>query len=217
VDFSISESEMVGLIGPNGAGKTTLFNVITGIMRPTHGRVFFKKLEITNFPPHKVCQVGVARTFQASRVFMGLTAVENLKLAQAFGKSHKKSADLDIEQLLSFVHLTEKRNVHAKKLSLLERKLLEIAMALATNPCIILLDEPCAGLIVQEINQITEVIEKIRSNLGITIFWIEHVLSAVMKFADRIIVLCEGKKIAEGRPTEIASNKEVLEAYMGGE
>jgi len=215
VDFSIGKNEIVGLIGPNGAGKTTLFNIITGVYRPSRGRVLLDGTEISKRPPHRICQLGIARTFQTPRAFLDMTLAQNVRAAEIFGNRLQKGRVSQVPQVLDFVGLSQKANVHARQVSLIERRMLEVAMALASNPRIVLLDEVAAGLNPTEISHIIETIEKIRSDLGISVFWIEHVMSAVMKTSDRIIVLSAGEKIAEGKPSEVAKSSVVIEAYLG--
>ncbi|MEM2889451.1 MAG: ABC transporter ATP-binding protein [Candidatus Bathyarchaeia archaeon] len=214
VNFSICSDQILGLIGPNGAGKTTLFNVITGVYKPEVGRIFLKGIDITGFPPYKICRLGAARTFQTPRVFTNLSIKQNVKLAERFGKRHE-SRNSKAKSLLEFVNLAHKADKMAQDTSLFERRLLEIAMALATSPDVVLLDEPLSGLSPEELKSGMELITRIRSDLGISVFWIEHVMEAIMKVADKIIVLNAGEKIAEGTPMEIAHDKNVIEAYLG--
>jgi len=210
VDFEIEEGEIVGLIGPNGSGKTTLLNCISGVLIPTSGRIYFLGQDITGLKPHKICKLGMGRTFQIPRPFMNMTVLENTMVC----------TDGDRERALEavrHVNLEEKINVLAKTLTFHERRRLEIARALAVNPKIILLDEVAAGLNPKEIVEFTGLIRKIRDELGITILWVEHVMKAIMTTAERIIVLNKGTKITEGTPKEVAENPEVIEAYLGEE
>ena len=210
VDFEIEEGEIVGLIGPNGSGKTTLLNCISGVLVPTSGRIYFLGQDITGLKPHKICKLGIGRTFQIPRPFMNMTVLENTMVC----------TDGDRERALEavrHVNLEEKINVLSKTLTFHERRRLEIARALAVNPKIILLDEVAAGLNPKEIVEFTGLIRKIRDELGITILWVEHVMKAIMTTAERIIVLNKGTKITEGTPKEVAENPEVIEAYLGEE
>jgi len=210
VDFEIEEGEIVGLIGPNGSGKTTLLNCISGVLVPTSGRIYFLGQDITGLKPHKICKLGIGRTFQIPRPFMNMTVLENTMVC----------TDGDRERALEavrHVNLEEKINVLSKTLTFHERRRLEIARALAVNPKIILLDEVAAGLNPKEIVEFTGLIRKIRDELGITILWVEHVMKAIMTTAERIMVLNKGTKITEGTPKEVAENPEVIEAYLGEE
>jgi len=213
VNFLLEENQIVGLIGPNGSGKTTLFNVITGIYKPDAGQIFFKKINITGWPPNKICRLGIARTFQTPRIFADLSIEKNVKVAEKFGRQHKNKT-LSIKPL-DYVGLAHKANKLAQETSLFERRLLEIAMALATHPDILLLDEPLSGLSPDELKVGIELITKIRSELKITVFWIEHVMEAILNNVDKIIVLNAGEKISEGIPTKIVSDEKVIEAYLG--
>jgi len=218
VDFFIKEKEIVGLIGPNGAGKTTLFNIISGIYRPTSGTIKFLGIDITKFKPHRICNLGIGRTFQIMKPFLNITTIENVMVGVFFGKGKSISmndARDEAARFLEFVGLLEKKDVLARSLTLADRKRLEMARALATEPKLILLDEVVAGLNPTETYQAMELIKKIRDELGITVFWVEHVMKAVMEVVERVIVLHHGEKITEGTPKEIAKNKEVIDAYLG--
>jgi branched-chain amino acid transport system ATP-binding protein len=219
VDFSLKRGEILGLIGPNGAGKTTLFNIINGFLRPTQGTVVFEGFELNKLKPHQICRLGIGRTFQIVKPFLDCTALENVIIGATFGKR----GDIDMKeaeglalQYLEFVGLSAKRNVLAKNLNIVERKFVEIARALATRPKVMLLDEPLAGLNPTEVMDACKLIKRIRDELNITVFWIEHVMRAMMETAERIIVLHYGEKIAEGNPSEISRNERVIEAYLGG-
>jgi len=218
VDFHLQRGEIVGLIGPNGAGKTTLFNLISGVFHPDSGRLFFKEAEITQLKSFEICRIGIARTFQIVRPFLKMTCLENT-LVGIIGRNErdrKKGVKKDeARDLLKFVGLGDHEETLANNLTLIEKKRLEMARALATRPKILLLDEVLAGLNPSEILQALELIESIRTELKMTIFWIEHVMGAIMKASDRIIVLDQGEKIKEGKPEEIVSDRRVIEAYLG--
>jgi branched-chain amino acid transport system ATP-binding protein len=217
VDFHVEEGEIVGLIGPNGAGKTTLFNLISGALVPKPGAIKFKAENITGLKPHKICKMGVARTFQSVKVFANMPVLENVLLGSLFGTSNSmSSADAAREAmgLLEFVGLSAVRATPAKDLTLANQKRLEVARALATKPELLLLDELMAGLNPTEVAQAMELVTTIRDK-GITIFMIEHVMKAIMSVCDRIMVLHHGEKIAEGTPQEIATSRTVVEVYLG--
>jgi branched-chain amino acid transport system ATP-binding protein len=217
VNMSVDEGEIVGLIGPNGAGKTTLFNVITGVYRPKRGHIFFRGANIAGLKPEKICHMGIARTFQIVMPFQTLSVLENTKVA-AFCRttSHEKADRLAME-ILQFLGLEEKAHILAGHLTLAQKKRLEMARALATQPQFLLLDETLAGLNHTEIDAMIEVVQKIRAERGVTILAVEHVMRAVMKISDRVVVMDEGEKIAEGPPEEIVRNPEVIKAYLGDE
>jgi branched-chain amino acid transport system ATP-binding protein len=217
VSFVLNKGEILGLIGPNGAGKTTLFNVINGFYHPTKGDVYLKGKKVTNLRPHVLCKMGVARTFQVVRPLQRMTTLDNV-IASAFIriKSKAEAEKLSIE-VLKFTNLQDDVNVLSKGLPLGKRKRLEIARALATQPEIILLDEAFAGLNPTEINEQIEIVNKIRTERGITILIIEHHMRVIMAVSDRIVVLNYGQKIAEGTPSEIGHNPAVIEAYLGEE
>jgi len=217
VDFHVEQGEIVGLIGPNGAGKTTLFNLISAALVPKPGAIRFKDENITGLKPHKICRMGVARTFQEVKVFPNIPVLENVLLGSLFGTSPgMSSADAAREatELLEFVGLSAVRATPAKDLTLANQKRLEVARALATKPELLMLDELMAGLNPTEVAQAMELVTKIRDK-GITIFMIEHVMKAIMSVCDRIMVLHHGEKIAEGTPEEIATSKTVIEVYLG--
>lgn len=218
VDFKVGENEIVGLIGPNGAGKTTLFNCVSGIYQFTSGNALFAGKEITRLKSHEICQLGIGRTYQIVEPFFEMSVLENVMVGALFGTSRSLGLSQAREEalhILDFVELKEKKDVLAKNLTLADRKALEIARALATKPRLILLDEVVAGLNPAETLRAMEMIKKIRDELGITVFWVEHVMKAVMGVAERILVLHHGEKIAEGAPGEIAENEKVIQAYLG--
>jgi len=218
VEFKVGEKELVGLIGPNGAGKSTLFNCISGIYRPTSGTIKFNGEEITRLKPDEICRLGIGRTFQLVRPFLEMTALENVIVAARFGCGTRTSlgdARRSALDHLEFVGISEKKDKMARDLTLHERRFVEIARALATKPEVVLLDEVLAGLNPTETTEAMGLIRRIRNDLGVTVFWVEHVMKAVMGTAERIMVLHHGEKIAEGTPSEIAKNEDVVKAYLG--
>jgi len=215
VDFYIEQGEILGLIGPNGAGKTTTFNLICGLDTPTSGVIGFKGEDITGLRPHQICRKNIAKTFQSVKLFFHMTVLENVLVGSLFGASMGMSeARKAAEELLDFVGLSAKSGIPARGLTIYEQKRLEIARALATKPELLLLDEVMAGLTPTEVSSAVELIRKINDG-GVTILMIEHVMHAIMGVSDRIIVLHYGRKLAEGTPQEISTNREVIEVYLG--
>ena len=217
VDFYVDQGEVVGLIGPNGAGKTTLFNLISAALTPKPGVINFKGVNITGMKPYKICQMGIARTFQTVKIFRNLSVLQNVLAGSFFGSSQSvSSADAAREaaESLEFVGLSHLAATPTRDLTLVNQKRLEVARALATKPELLLLDELMAGLIATEISEAMELVKRIRDR-GITVIMIEHVMKAIMNVCDRIIVLHHGQKIAEGKPQEIATSKKVIEVYLG--
>ncbi len=218
VTLTVKEGELLGLIGPNGSGKTTLFNVITGYYRPEGGRVYYNGQDITGLRPHKIVKMGIARTFQIPKPFGRLTVVENVMSAAMYGREevHSKSEAREIAmEWLEYVRLKDKANVEAKSLNIVERKLMELARALSTDPRLLLLDEVVAGLNPSEMMEVVELVRRLVDEKGITIVMVEHVMKAVMTISDRVFVLHRGAKLAEGKPEEIAKDPKVVEAYLG--
>jgi branched-chain amino acid transport system ATP-binding protein len=217
VDFHVEQGEVLGLIGPNGAGKTTLFNLISAALSPKSGRISFKGEDITGLKPHKICRMGVARTFQSVKVFANMPALDNVVLGSFFGVSNNISsaeAVKEATEMLEFVGLSEVKSIPARDLTLANQKRLEVAGALATKPELLLLDEIMAGLNPAEVAQAMELVTRIQDR-GVTIIMIEHVMKAIMNVCERIMVLHHGAKIAEGTPQEIATSKKVIEVYLG--
>ncbi len=216
VDLHVDEGETVGLIGPNGAGKTTLFNLVSGALKPDAGTITFKGRNIIGLSPYLVCRAGIARTFQAVKVFANMPVVDNVRLGALFGKAAGGSATATAraEELLDFVGLSSLKMSAARDLTLVRQKQVEVARALATSPQLLMLDELMAGLNAAEVAQAMDLVNRIKSR-GVTVLMIEHVMKAVMGVCDRIVVLHHGEKIAEGTPPEIAANRTVIEVYLG--
>ena len=226
LDLVINEGETLGIIGPNGAGKTTLFNAICGVYRPTAGRITLDGREVQGLPAHRMARAGIARTFQVSKPLAELSILDNVVAAAGiheytgirsyFKKSHTKEVIERAEAVLAQTGLVEMRDKKACDVSLGYLRRLEIARVLVTEPRLIMLDEPCAGLSNFAINEITDLVLSLKEQ-GKSIVLIEHNLPITMKVCDRISVLSYGKKIAEGRPEEVKTNKQVIEAYLGEE
>ena len=215
LNIDVYEGEAFGLMGPNGAGKTTLLSVISGQHKPDRGMIKFQGDDISGFPPHKICRLGISRTYQIPQPFGNLTALENVAVAAMYGKGVGKAAALAKgEEILDVVALSDKRDVPARNLGALTLKRLELARALANDPKVLLIDEVAAGLTEVEIPSFFEILKRIRS-LGITYIMIEHVLKVMVEAVDRISVLDSGMKIAEGKPHEVMQNEKVITAYLG--
>lgn len=216
VSFDLPEGEILGLIGPNGAGKTTLFNIISGSLAPSAGRVYFDGQEITGMAPHRVCGLGITRTFQIARPFSGLSVLDNVKVGAFLRHRDAGQAEKRATEVLDFIGLGDRVRQPASNLTTAGRKRLELARALCTEPRLLLLDEVMAGLTATESTQIVNLIREIRET-GVTILVIEHVMKAIMRLSDRIAVLHHGELIAVDTPQNIAGDERVIEAYLGEE
>ncbi|MBZ2172260.1 ABC transporter ATP-binding protein [Nitratidesulfovibrio sp. SRB-5] len=216
VNFDVRQGEILALIGPNGAGKTTLFNCVNGFYTPSEGQVLFKGQPISGLKPHKVCQMGIARTFQVVKPLSRMSVFDNV-LASAFLRNPTRKGAQDVaDEVLHFTGLWDDRDQLSKGLPLGKRKRLEIARALATQPEFLLLDESFAGLNPAELDVSIDIIRGIKQQ-GITVMIIEHHMKVIMAISDRIVVLNFGQKIAEGTPAQISADRQVVEAYLGEE
>lgn len=216
VDISLKKNEILGLIGPNGAGKTTLFNMLSGTMPMTEGRLFYHGKAIPNPKANEMCKMGIGRTYQICQPFSNLTVLENVMVGAFIRHPKTKDARDAAYEVLKRVGLESRADAGGSALTLPELKRMEVARALATEPDVLLLDEVIAGLNPTEVEKIMELIREIRDS-GMSIMIIEHVMRAMMNLSDRIVVLNQGAKIAEGLPVEIAANPLVIESYLGEE
>jgi branched-chain amino acid transport system ATP-binding protein len=215
IDLALNDGEALGIIGPNGAGKTTLFGIATGTVVPDSGRVLFAGEDVTRLPPERRCRMGVARSFQIPQPFSGMTVFENVVVAAAFGSNERETAVYHrCAELLERCGLADKANRRAGGLTLLDRKRLELARALATKPRVLLLDEVAGGLSEHECSTLVALIKDVRAS-GMSIVWIEHVVHALLAVIDRLLVLHGGKFIAGGDPHSVIRSQQVAEIYMG--
>jgi branched-chain amino acid transport system ATP-binding protein len=214
VTFTVGEGEIVGIIGPNGAGKTTLFNVVTGVYTPDSGRVVFRGDDVTGAKPHRICKLGAARTFQISKPFAALTVLQTVRIGALNRIADLAGATAKALEVLDLMGLASRRDDLGRTLTVIERKRLEMARALATQPSLLLLDEVAAGLRPNEVQEMIALVRRIAA-AGVSVLIIEHVLEAVMRLSARIVVLNYGEVIAEGRPEALVDDPRVIEAYLG--
>ena len=216
VNLNVEEGKVFGLIGPNGAGKTTLFNVISGFCRPDSGNIVFKNIDISFLPPHQICQRGIARTFQIAKPFEDLTVFKTVTIGALVHSATVMQAEEKAEKLIRYLGLEEKTERLGKSLTVVERKKLELARALAADPKLLLIDEVIAGLNPIEVDEISEILNNLARS-GITILMIEHVMRAILNLTEKVFVLDAGEKIAEGDPKHLLDDPVVIEAYIGRE
>jgi len=214
LSFDAEPGEILGLIGPNGAGKTTVFNLVTGFLRPTAGRILLAGRSVVGLRPHAITRRGIARTFQVVKPFPKLSVRENVTLAAFCHEAARRRAETLAAQVLERVGLQDKLDSRAADLTLGEQKRLEIARALATDPRLLLLDEPMGGLNPREVNAACALVEQIRAD-GVSVILVEHVMKAIMRISNRIVVIHHGEKIADGPPGRVVNDPGVIAAYLG--
>ncbi|MGH7331849.1 MAG: ABC transporter ATP-binding protein [Candidatus Rokuibacteriota bacterium] len=218
VDLDLSEGALVGIIGPNGAGKTTFFNALSGVVPPTAGRLLVDGADLTRKPAHVFAWAGIARTFQTPRVFAGMSVAESVRFGLEFAgrrRRHQRAALGDVPAILAFLGLTDVAEWPTRSITPARQRLLEIGMALAARPRVLLLDEVAAGLTELEIESMARLIRRCRDELGLAVVWIEHAVAVLLRVVDQVMVLHQGRKLAEGEPRTVTSNPAVIEAYLG--
>jgi ABC-type branched-subunit amino acid transport system ATPase component len=226
VDATFHAGELVGIIGPNGAGKTTFFNAISGVVAPTGGRLLLGERNLAGSAPHRFAAAGVARTFQTPRVFGAMTVAQNVGFGLQFaGRRHARAhahtqmpmALRSVDSILALIGLAPLATLPAAAITPSQQRLLEIAMALSTRPRLLLLDEVAAGLTEAEVESTAQLIRRLRQELGLTVVWIEHAVTTLLRHVERVIVLHQGRKIADGAPRDVVRDAGVIEAYLGDE
>jgi branched-chain amino acid transport system ATP-binding protein len=215
LSFDVQKGEILGMMGPNGAGKTTVFNLITGVYRTDGGKIVYEGTDVTHYSAAHRCRLGIGRTYQIPRPFENMTVFENLLVGAEYGANLKgKQALTEATQILEFTGLISKKYIFAGKLTLLDRKRLELARALATQPTLLLIDEVAAGLTEAEVENLLHIVKSIQQK-GITIIWVEHIMMMMNKGVDRLLVINGGKWLMCGDPKECMESKEVHEVYLG--
>jgi branched-chain amino acid transport system ATP-binding protein len=219
VSAAFAPGELVGIIGPNGAGKTTFFNALSGVQLPTSGELYAHGRRLTGAAAHRYAQQGIARTFQTPRVFAELPVAANIDFGLQFAGRGRTASWLlkDEASILNLIGLSAQAALPAAAITPSQQRLLEIGMALATRPRLLLLDEVAAGLTESEVEAMAQLIRRLRDELDLTVIWIEHAVTTLLKHVERVLVLHQGRKIADGTPGEVVRNREVIEAYLGDE